>query len=136
MLFLQLTTEYDIIKLVANPTVYLTGLTFASCKVKKHVINLNSKSTSITHIYCSQLDKQDSSDTLFLYSETHENSFLKMVYSTTTGTNEWRESVNRIFYLHGICYLKIQCLNVSNFILSNGDNHQIFDFISPSCLKI
>lgn len=136
-LFLQLTTESEfIIRLQANPTVYLTGLTFSKCKVQKHLINLNSKSTSITHICCSQLDKIGSSDALFLYSETHENSFLKMVYSTITGTNEWRENVNRIFYLHGTCSLKIQCVNISNFILSNSDNHQIIDFTSPSCLNM
>lgn len=52
-------TQHDaLIYFSSNPTIYMTGLTFVDCKVKKHLIQLNSKSTSISHICLSNLQKK------------------------------------------------------------------------------
>lgn len=136
--FLQINVKDNdaLIHFYSNPTVYMTSLTFADCSVKKHLIKLNSKATTFSHICCSKINKIESSDALLLYSETHTGSFFKMYYSTITGINTYMSNVFRIMYLHGTCSFKIQCMNVSHFILDSQENYQIFDFTSPSCLNM
>lgn len=136
--FLQINVKDNdaLIHFYSNPTVYMTSLTFADCSVKKHLIKLNSKATTFSHICCSKNNKIESSDALLLYLETHTGSFYKMYYSTITGINTYMSNVFRIMYLHGTCSFKIQCLNVWHFILDSQENYQIFDFTSPSCLNM
>ena len=137
-LFLQMqVSEKDaLIQFTGNPTVYITSLTFDACKVKKSLIYLNSKATTLSHICCSKLHKIDGSDALFLYSSTKVSSFFKMVYSTITGTNEYMSNVQRIMYFHGTSAFKVQCMNVSNFIIDKQETYEIFEFTSPSCLHM
>ena len=117
----------------------MTGLTFLDCKVKKHLIQLNSKSTSISHICLSNLQKNaDDGDkqALFLYIETHRFSFLKIVYSTLVGPSEKLEKVLRMIYLHGTCSFKLQCLNISKYKLDSSRSRFIVYITSPSCLNM
>ncbi|KAK8835374.1 hypothetical protein M9Y10_011820, partial [Tritrichomonas musculus] len=133
---MQVSEKDALIQFTGNPTVYITSLTFDACKVKKSLIYLNSKATTLSHICCSKLHKIDGSDALFLYSSTKVSSFFKMVYSTITGTNEYMSNVQRIMYFHGTSAFKVQCMNVSNFIIDEQDTYEIFEFTSPSCLHM
>ena len=135
--FLQITgSKEEIIRIDGSPTVYMTSLTFYGCTVIKRLFYLNSKSTTISHVCCSNLKQSGESDALFLYSSTQEGSFLKMIYSTIIGTGEELKSVRKLIYFDGTCSLNVQCLNISDiYIDSSNSNDKLIEFTSATCLN-
>lgn len=127
----------EVIKIENPKTAYITSLTFDQCSARKHLFTFSSQSTTLSHICCSKLHRitDNNPDGLFLNYKAPSKTFLKIIYSTVTGTNNELSSTSEIIKLYDSCHYKVQCLNISNFKISNSDNCYVFHFNGPYCVN-
>lgn len=137
--FSSLTGSENLIKQTnEKATYYLTSCTFHNCHYNKGLQLIHSRAATCSHICFSNSYYQYNNkvDGIFIETYMPKNTFFKIYYSTIVGDGEELNSLS-IIYLNGICSLKYQCMNVSNF-QQKYQNEQIaaVKFISQSCLNM
>ena len=115
-------------------TFYMESCTFDTCSFRQCLLRIDTRANTISHICCSKLSVgSESGESLFLYSNTQADSFIKVRYSTILGTGSGigPQGVLRFFQRNSVL---CQCLNISNFNLNKDDDSTgIIRFESSKC---
>lgn len=132
--------SYPLIRISGNPTAYITSCLFSSCKSSNGILELNSKSITISHICCSNLTSISNNENviLFLKVSSDTESFVQLIYSTIFGTADQKSKFKNIISLGNKLATRYQCINVSNFkqATSSELRSSICALNAPKCVNM